>query len=55
MMIFLLNNGSTILIGLGLLVVVALILFKLRKDCKNGRSSCGCDCGNCAASGMCHK
>ena len=55
MIAFLIDNCATILIGLGLLVVIVLILRKLRKDRKKGKTFCGCDCAHCAASGMCHK
>lgn len=35
-----------------LIAIVAGIIFKLVKDKKNGKSSCGCDCSSCG--GCCH-
>lgn len=52
---FLLENLSTILIGLALLIVVVFIIIRMRNDHKNGKTSCGCGCGNCPSAGMCHK
>ncbi|MBQ7726535.1 MAG: FeoB-associated Cys-rich membrane protein, partial [Clostridia bacterium] len=31
------------------------ILFVLRRDRKNGKSSCGGNCGHCPMGGTCHK
>lgn len=53
-MTYLLNNLSTIIVLFVLAVVVGLITFKLVRDKKNGKSSCGCGCSNCAMSGECH-
>ena len=44
------TNIGNIVVTLALLVVVAAVIFKLIKDKKNGRSSCGGDCAHC---GMC--
>ncbi|MDE7390116.1 MAG: FeoB-associated Cys-rich membrane protein [Lachnospiraceae bacterium] len=52
---FLMENLSTIIIGLVLAVIVALIVTKMVKDRKKGKSSCGCGCENCPSSSMCHK
>lgn len=49
------QNLGTIVIGLAVLAVVAFIVWKMAKDKKNGRSSCGCGCANCAMRGQCHK
>ena len=49
------QNLGTLVIGLAVLAVVALIVWKMAKDKKNGRSSCGCGCANCAMRGQCHK
>ena len=48
------DNLGNIIISLVLLAVVVGIIIKLIKDKKNGKSSCGCNCGNCAMSGSCH-
>lgn len=37
-----------------LIVVVALIVLKLWKDKKRGKSSCGSNCGCCPNSQLCH-
>ncbi|MGN1402709.1 MAG: FeoB-associated Cys-rich membrane protein [Ruminococcus sp.] len=34
--------------------VVALVVWKLVKDKRNGKSSCGCNCGCCPNSQLCH-
>ena len=52
MLEFLTANGGTLLIGALIAVAVVLILLKLRRDKRKGRSSCGCE--NCPSAGMCH-
>ena len=44
---------ATIVVGLILLAVVVVIIQKMRKQRKNGKTSCGCGCSNCAI--KCHK
>ena len=46
---------GTILISLLLIAVVAVIAAALRRDRKNGKTTCGCGCKNCAMSQYCHK
>lgn len=48
-------NWGTILVSLILCGIVALIIKQLRKDKKQGKSSCGGDCAHCGACGSCHK
>ena len=49
------DNLATILIsGVLLLVVIAIIIY-LRRRKKQGISSCGCNCANCAMHGACHQ
>ena len=48
-------NLGTIVVGLVLLIIVGLIVFKLVRDKKKGKSNCGCGCSNCAMKGSCHK
>lgn len=50
MLTWFMQNLGTIVVTAVLVVVVACILFKLIKDKKQGRSSCG---GNCAHCSMC--
>lgn len=38
---------GTIIVFAALIIVVAAIVFKLVKDKKQGKSSCGCDCSSC--------
>ena len=55
MLNFITQNWGTLLISVVLIVLVALIVFKMRRDKKRGKSSCGCGCDNCPSSGMCHR
>lgn len=52
---WLVNNLGTILISLALITIVVIIIMKLRKDKKAGKSSCGGNCAHCAMAGSCHK
>ncbi len=54
MLNWLIQNIATIIISLVLAVICALIILKMRKDKKEGKTSCGCGCENCAMSGSCH-
>lgn len=54
MLQFFAANWGTILIGLLVAAAVVLILAKLWRDHKKGKSSCGCNCSQCPSSGMCH-
>lgn len=49
------ENAGTIIITLLLAGVVYTIIMKLRRDRRQGKSSCGCSCGNCPMAGSCHK
>ena len=49
------DNAGTILISLALIALAAGIVVKLRRDKKQGKSSCGGNCGCCPMSGSCHK
>ena len=49
------DNTGTIFVSLVLIGVVALIVARLRKDRKRGKSSCGGNCGCCPMAGSCHK
>ena len=55
MLAWITENIGTILISAVLLFIVVLIIVKLVKDKKKGRSSCGCNCAHCAMSGSCHQ
>ena len=45
---------STAVVLLGAILVVAAAAFSLWLDRKNGKSSCGGNCGHCSACGVCH-
>ena len=49
------NNTGTIIVSIALIGLVAGIIIRLRKDKKQGKSSCGGNCGCCPMSGSCHK
>ena len=49
------DNEGTILISLALIALVTGIIIRLRRDKKQGKSSCGGNCGCCPMSGSCHK
>ena len=49
------ENAGTIVVSLLLIGVVALIVARLRRDKKRGKSSCGGNCGCCPMAGSCHK
>ena len=48
------ENLGTIVVSLVLIAIVALIVVKMIRDKKKGKSSCGCGCANCAMRGSCH-
>lgn len=51
---FLRENLGTIITGIVVLVIAGSIIFKLIRDKRQGKSSCGCGCENCANSAYCH-
>ena len=55
MLNFLAPHWGSILIGAIIVIVVALVIVKMYRDHKKGKSSCGCGCSNCPSAGMCHK
>lgn len=46
---------GTFFVATVLIALVALIIVKLIRDKRAGKSSCGCGCQNCAMHGQCHK
>ena len=44
MLDWIIENGATIAVTAVLAVIVGLVVFKMIKDKKNGRSGCGCGC-----------
>lgn len=55
MLSWIISNLATILVTVVLLAVVALVIVHMVKDKKNGKSSCGCGCSECAMRDKCHK
>ena len=54
MLQWLANYWVTLTIALVLAAVVTLIVVKLVKDRKRGKTSCGCNCAHCAMADSCH-
>ena len=48
------HNIANVLIVLILIVAVGLAVRAILRNKKNGKSSCGCDCGCCPMSESCH-
>ncbi len=46
---------STIIVILVIAILIFLAVFKLIRDKKNGKSSCGCGCGGCAMKNKCNQ
>lgn len=52
---FIIDNFGTIIVGIVLILTVGLVLLKMRKDKKMGKScSCGTGCSGCSGNSMCH-
>ena len=49
------NHAGTIIVTLILIGAVAAAVFRLVRDKKQGKSTCGCNCGCCPMAGSCHK
>lgn len=54
MLNFLAENISTIIVAIAVLAIIGFIVYKMIKDKKQGKSSCGCGCKDCANASMCH-
>lgn len=54
MLIWLKANLATIIVSLILIIAVALVIRKMVRDKRQGKSSCGCGCSGCALKGQCH-
>lgn len=46
---------GTIIVAVILVILCVAVLIKLRKDKKDGKNSCGCNCGGCALKDQCRK
>ena len=49
------DNAGTIIVSLLLIGLITGIVFHLRKNKKQGKSSCSGNCGCCPMGGCCHK
>ena len=47
-------NLPTALVLAVVILIAGAIIYKLVKDKKKGKSSCGCNCAHCAMAGSCH-
>lgn len=54
MLSFIAENFGTILVAVIIAALVILIIRKMSKDRKKGKTSCGCGCSNCPSAGVCH-
>ncbi len=52
-MLWITNNLSTLLVSGLILFIVSLIIRKMIKDKKSGKSGCGCGCQGCALADKC--
>lgn len=50
---FITQNIGTIAVLLVLAFVIGMIIRKMRRDKKEGKSGCGCGCGGCAMKDSC--
>lgn len=55
MLNFITDNLGTIGVLAVLSAIVALAVYSLIKNKKEGKTSCGCSCGSCAMADKCHK
>lgn len=55
MLDFIMSNIANIIVIAAVLAVVFLAVRSLVKSRKEGKSSCGCGCSNCAMAGKCHQ
>ncbi len=55
MIVWLIANIGTILVGLAVLAMVVFVIAMMVRNKKKGKSStCGCGCESCAMAGKCH-
>ena len=48
------NLGSFAVLAI-VILIIGLVVFKLIRDKKRGKRSCGCGCGSCPMKNECHK
>lgn len=52
---FIYSNISTIIIGIVLAAIVGMVIVKMIRDKKKGKSSCGGSCAGCPSNCDCHQ
>ncbi len=52
---WIIQNAATIIVAAVVAVILALIVKKMIRDKRNGKTSCSCGCGGCPLSESCHK
>lgn len=55
MLEFICANIGTIIVFAILVIIVGAIIYKIYRDKKQGKSSCGCNCASCPMANECHK
>ena len=55
MLDFLIENSATVITLLVVLTIIGPAVFKIVKDKKQGKSSCGCGCEGCALADKCKR
>lgn len=46
---------GTAIVALILIAIVGAVIIKMLSDKRKGKSSCGCNCGCCPNSALCHQ
>lgn len=54
MLSWFITNLATIIVFLVVALVVGLVVLKMVRDKKKGKSSCSCGCGGCPLKDSCH-
>lgn len=52
---FFMENIATIVVLLVVVAIVGLVVFKLVRDKKRGKTTCSCGCGGCPMRDSCHQ
>ena len=55
MMTWINANSGTLIVGLLVAMGITAIVMHLYRNKKRGKTSCGCSCGACPMSGLCHE
>ena len=54
MLAWLQQNAGTIVVGLLVATLIVALVWKMIRDKRHGKSSCGCGCEGCALRDKCH-